>query len=246
MVAGGTKRSSDGVNVENRQARRRRLKREAAANESQTGARPCRRILGAPSLVISEKQEDIFIQRQKGLMCMMNSLNNVYGSIVVTFEDLDYTRRAIDNNKHWIKWRKDEVKKYVEKTKIKDKRRIDEYEKSLMNGGPKGYWTVNVLSDFLHTYTDVQLKKVTPENFSYEDNVKDKMDVIRTLEDQHGPLMIMLRWEEYRMNQAHWIAIRGGLVLDSGMKPRPRPIQMHKYAELVFVERIYCISLRSK
>ena len=82
MVAGGIKRSNDGVNVENRQARRRRLKREAAANESQTWARPCRRILGAP-------------------------------------------------------------------------------------------------------------------------------------------LMIMLRWEEHRMNQAHWIAIRGGLVLDSGMKPRP-------------------------
>ena len=92
-----------------------------------------------------------------------------------------------------------------------------------MNGGPKGYWTANVLSDFLHTYNynDVQLKKVTPENFSYEDNVKDKIKVIRKLEDQHGPLMIVLRWEEYRMNQAHSIAIRGGLVLESGMKPRP-------------------------
>ena len=232
MVAGGNKRSCE-EHRENRQARRRRLKREAATNESQTGAQPRRRILGVPPLVTEAEPENFVIQEQKWFTCLMISFNNLYGESVISFDDLDYMRRAMDNNPAWVTWRKKALEEYQKKHNVNAKRKLKLMEESMLNGCSKGYWSVNVLTDFLHTYTEVQLKKINPKGFKYDMTMDEKIKVIERTEKRYGPLMIMLKWNQYGVNQAHWISIKKGHVLDGQSKPKPKAVPLANYQDCV-------------
>ena len=56
--------------------------------------------------------------------------------------------------------------------------------------------------------------------------IDEKIKVIERTEKRYGPLMIMLRWNQYGVNQAHWISIKKGHVLDGQLKPKPKAVPL--------------------
>ena len=110
-------------------------------------------ILGVPPLVTEAEPENFVIQEQKWFTCLMISFNNIYGESVISFDDLDYMRRAMDNNPAWVNWRKKALEEYQKKHNVNAKRKLKLIEESMLNGCSKGYWSVNVLTDFsAHLY----------------------------------------------------------------------------------------------
>lgn len=149
-------------------------------------------------------------QRKSSQHCLRHAVNNVFGGEVLTFAQLDEQRRKIDE----VYW-KPHFDKALEafSAEVKNKKKVNDFKKKLCNGDSNGNWTMNVLADYLLTHTSLKLVRISRGGGKKSGHLH--MSTIKAALSTHGCIIVMCEWFQYKMNQAHWIAIRGNVVLDS-------------------------------
>ena len=161
--------------------------------------------------------ENIYFEKQqsKAQHCMLHAVNNLFGAPVLSYDMLDLQRKDMDE-KHWKPYWEGLLEDF--QAKNKSKKAIDAFKKTLSNGNDNGNWTVNVLADFILKYTDVKLVRISREAGTKSGHIH-RSTLLRALK-KYNCVLVLCEWYQYKVNQAHWIAIRGNVVLDS-MKSKP-------------------------
>ena len=137
---------------------------------------------------------------------------------------------------HWKRWREREIEKEKRKKKL-TKKEIQRLTQSMLNGHPKtGLWSMTVIIEFFNTKTDVQLKRLakTAKYPIHRGIIEDALS-------KWCNILTLVEWHQHGINQAHWIVLRNGYVID-GMEPKgPIPFEESHWIKLNLVSRLYVV-----